>query len=678
LVDLSATEHITLFVGSGTTVAAVPLVEGMLALADDYAEYLPDGAGLVEALDRARADHPRNDIDTYLAYRRAFAAWVAGNEFDVVAQEAVLRAYQSTDPTALSSRGRWQRIEAPLGERLERDVDAWALPDGIAALGSLLAALPDRFNERVLTTNFDPLLEVAIRRCGGTATTVRLGPDGPDRRVDEGDGSIHVFHLHGYWRPDPEYRQRLLHDPDYLTERRPTLARRVAEQVRSSVVCVVGYSGWDGLFASALNSIAAQGRALTVLWAAHSADERTSRLADVLGARLSEAIPQRMRPVVEIFAGVDSDALFPALARGFGVTVPARRSRVRTVRHGHWERELISEPGTHPPDDLVDLLRQLDRRYRWERWLSSSSATPTLVFWPVRLRSTPSVIHMVQALAAAALSARGAAVVACIDDFNVDRSGESMRRFEADVTRWFAEIPESRAPRLESLRDFIERNEIHGYPRETAAMKRPIGPWGVAQEVFGERNPSVLSVLMATKIIPDLPTDRLANSADLILRALESQNARRLLTPLTLWSYLNHLLIDRPTDSVITLGGREESRLWELWRDVFDHGVSQLYNPRIHALNNQSLMLRWSDTDELRSYLDQALARRDWNDNGRYFCWLVQNAFLLPTYLATKPAERFRGIRLDSWAAVQEAVKSDRSIADTIARHVSDLYLGRS
>ena len=59
LVDLSATEHITLFVGSGTTVAAVPLVEGMLALADDYAEYLPDGAGLVEALDRARADHPR-------------------------------------------------------------------------------------------------------------------------------------------------------------------------------------------------------------------------------------------------------------------------------------------------------------------------------------------------------------------------------------------------------------------------------------------------------------------------------------------------------------------------------------------------------------------------------------------------------------------------------------------
>jgi hypothetical protein len=80
----------------------------------------------------------------------------------------------------------------------------------------------------------------------------------------------------------------------------------------------------------------------------------------------------------------------------------------------------------------------------------------------------------------------------------------------------------------------------------------------------------------------------------------------------------------------------------------------------------------------LQSYLDEAIDRGGWEENGRYFSWLVQNAFLLPTYLANKPAPRSHGIRLDSWSTVREVVHTDRSIVELIAEHVSGLYLGRS
>jgi len=58
------------------------------------------------------------------------------------------------------------------------------------------------------------------------------------------------------------------------------------------------------------------------------------------------------------------------------------------------------------------------------------------------------------------------------------------------------------------------------------------------------------------------PPAELVKNADMIIRALQSESARRLLTPFTVWAYLNHLLQDRSIISVMTLGGHKESRLW--------------------------------------------------------------------------------------------------------------------
>jgi hypothetical protein len=663
-------DGLALLVGSGLSGAVLPRIAGLLDLADEYAQNRADGGDLTAALQRARATHD-DVVQIYVAYRREFAAWVSGTEFDVVVQEAVLQAYRPADGAPIPNHGRWQRVDEALGERLERDLVSWELPHGTAALGYLLANKPDLFYSRVLTTNFDPLLEIAIRRAGHDATTLTFHPDGANDVHGPPDDSIRVYHLHGFWRPSGNGHRRLLHDVPSPAERRsPALLDWVRRLIWADTVCVIGYSGWDGLFLDALREVTRTGRTPRVLWAAHTAD-------DAARTRLAGWLRERTGCTVEVFGGVDSDTALPVVATSLGL-MPARTAPTRhRVRHLGWERELISEQGIAPPDDCLDLLRQLDRRFQWGRsWAADKRPEPPeLLFWPVRLRaSKPSVIHMAQALAAAAISARRVHVIACLDDYGTADLPDSRERFERAVRRWFRQVPDSVEPEVVSLREEIERTEIRG--TGTDGMVRPTHPWDVAREVYGERNPSLLSVLVASKVVPDVPTDRLMDHAPVILRALASQSARRLLTPLTLWSYLHRLLPRWPAARVITLGGREESSFWELWHSSFDHPINQLYNPYIKSLTNESLMVRWSTPDELRSYLDQRLAAGDGEEEGQYFHWLIQNAFLLPSYLAGQPLPVVHGVRLDSWPSILASVKADPSTLDLVVERVCATYLG--
>jgi hypothetical protein len=665
---------VTFLIGSGVTAGAVPGVRGMLALADEYARTYPAGAGLRKELAFARAETAGDDIALYQRYRRAFGAWIEGDEFDIVAQEAVLRAYRPSSPS-FSGRGRWQRVEAALGQSLERDLQGWTLPEGVAALGGLVAALPHFVQGQALTTNFDPLLEIAIARAGATAVSVPLQAGAPSL-VEAPDRAVLVHHLHGFWRADPEGGwPRLMHDPHYLREHGDQLAQQVSELVTTDMVCVIGHSGWDGIAAEALRLTALAGHELTVLWAARAASGAQA-LEDRFRAQLAARRSPGRRLTARFFPGADSNVVLPRLADRLAVAVGRRQTVERRYPHDHWERELISEPGTAPPAGRLALVRQLDRRFQWERSFSGEPTEPRLIFWPVRLRARPSVINMVQSLAAAALSARGAKVVVCLDDYWVDDRERRTERFRHEVRRWFDLVPDANWPEIVPLQELLERDETDGEPEDVEALRRPTRPWDVAREALGERNPSVLNLLMAAKVIPDIPPEQLAENAETIVRALESRNARLLLTPFTLWAHLNKLLLGMPTASVMTLGGREEKTLWDMWRLVFNHGVHQLYNPTINSLTNQSLMVRWTDVDDLRAYLTQALADDDWAMSGHYLRWLVQNAFLLPTYLRNGTPPTFRGVRLDSWQAVRDMIAADPAVLDLIAKDVSGLYLG--
>jgi hypothetical protein len=650
--------QITLILGSGMTMPAVPGLAEIIELADRYAAGLGDDGELTQALRQAREElGPQGlPIEVYLTYRRVFTARRSPGEFDVVAQQAVLAGYRAPDLSSspLATHGIWQRVDLRLGERVENSLDWWELPAGINAIGRLLAWRPDEFGNALLTTNFDPLLEVAVRLTGRQAVSVPVAPDGrPDRRP-EGEGAVQVFHLHGFWRPVSEAsRSPLLHDPAPDAVATQEACRALAELITGDRVVVAGYSGWDDVVTGALRAVA-ETRPVRVLWALHDGPFPT---------------PERLGPLATFYTGIDGDRLFTRLADR--LQIPANTPRAdprRRVRHLDWERELFSQPGNIAPSGVLPLLRQLERRYGWGVDWAGEPQTPRLLFWPVRLRARASLINAVQALTAAALSRRGVRVVVCLDDFGVTDRPEVSATFAADLRRWMRRVDPDADPTIASLSDYVEE-----HPRSD--LLRPADPWSVARIFYGERNPSLYSVLAAIKVVPHLALHDLERNATAIVQTLLSKDANRLLTPLTTWAFLHNILETEPAAEVMAYAGSDERLLWEQFREHFGLGGTLLYNPYIKHLTNESRMVRWTTAAELRTYLTSTKELPGWGEEGGYVHWLVHNAFLLPRYLTRSDFPEAGGYRLDSWAAFAAALDKGAPVLDLLAQDVSDFYL---
>ncbi|GAA0726322.1 SIR2 family protein [Dactylosporangium roseum] len=655
-------EQITLILGAGMTMPAVPGLAGIVALAERYAAGLGDDGELTQALRQAREelDARAAPIEVYLAYRRVFTARRSPGEFDVIAQQAVLAGYRAPDlaSSPLATHGIWQRVDLRLGERVENSLDWWELPAGVRAVGRLLAWRPDEFGNSVLTTNFDPMLEVAVRLTGRQALSVPVDAAGrPDRRP-ESEGAVQVFHLHGFWRPVGEAaRSPLLHDPAPDAQASAAACRAIADLITGDRVVVVGYSGWDDVVTGALRAVR-EVRPVRVLWA----------LQEDGGP--SAALSERLGDLAAYYPGVDGDELFTRLADRLQVPATAPRADPRRrVRHLDWERELFSQPGNVAPAAVLPLLRQLERRYGWGVDWAGEPQPPRLLFWPVRLRGQASLINAVQALTAAALSQRGVRVVVCLDDLGVAERAELGVAFAADLRRWMRRIDPAADPSVVSLHDYIE--ESHREP----SLLRPTDPWSVARIFYGERNPSLYSVLAAIKVVPHLALHDLEQNAAAIVQTLLSKDANRLLTPLTTWAYLHHLLDTEPAAQVMAYAGSDERLLWEQFREHFGLGGTLLYNPYIRHLTNESRMVRWSSAAELRAYLTSTKELPGWGEEGGYVHWLVQNAFLLPRYLTRGEFPEAGGHRLDSWAAFAAALDNGAPVLDLLAQDVSDFYL---
>ncbi|WP_432840615.1 SIR2 family protein [Dactylosporangium sp. CA-092794] len=653
---------VTLILGAGMTMPAVPGLEELIELAERYAAGLGDDGELTQALRQAReALGPYAlPIEVYLTYRRVFTARRSPGEFDVVVQQGVLAAYRAPDLSSspLATHGIWQRVDLRLGERLEHSLDWWEVPPGVQAVGRLLAGRPDEFRNGLLTTNLDPLIEVAVRRTGRQSVSVAVSPDGRPSRRPDSDGAVQVFHLHGFWRPiGAEHREPLLHEPQSDASVPEATCDALAELINGDVVVVVGYSGWDDLVTGALRAVA-RFRPVRVLWALH----------DAAPLRL----PDRLPGIVTFYTDIDGDRLFPALADR--LEVPSSGPRVdprRRVRQLEWERELFSQPGNTAPEAVLPLLRQLERRYGWGVDWASEPQRPRLLYWPVRLRARASLINAVQALTAGALAVRGVRVTICLDDFGVPGRAELSRSFAADLRRWMRRVDPGAAPEVASLQDFV----ASARPGPAGSALRPTDPWSVARVFYGESNPSLYSVLAAIKVVPHLALHDLERNASAIVQTLLSKDANRLLTPMTTWAYLHHLLETEPAAEVMAYSGSDERLLWEQFREHFGLGGTLLYNPYIRHLTNESRMVRWASAAELRAYLASTRSLPGWGEEGGYVHWLVQNAFLLPRYLTGAEFPEAGGYRLDSWAAFAAALDQGVPVLDLLAEDVSAFYL---
>ncbi|RSM58296.1 hypothetical protein DMB66_30085 [Actinoplanes sp. ATCC 53533] len=663
-------DQITLLVGSGVTATVIPRVRGVLEIADSFAAGRNDDGALERALEQARAELVgTRPIDAYRVYRRVLTDWVSAGAFDVIAQQAVLKAYAAPDPmeSPLATHGLGQRLERGVGEGVENDRFSWQLPRGVQALGHLLAQVPEAFDHRVLTTNFDPLLEIAIRSARGRAVSLPMDTRGATGSSGSTDGAVRVFHLHGFWRPTLHVRgPQLLHDPARLVENKLLIAA-TADLIRGDTVCVIGTSDWAGTLTAAI-AAAARTRPVRVLWALNDPDAATA-LSTAERLREATGVP------VECFPGVDSERFFPALAERVQVPVPPRATGLRhRVRHHSWERQLVSQPGTQPPRDVPGLLLQLERRFGWVNQ-QRGTVGPIRLLWPVRLRSRASVIHMVQAFAAGALARLGVEVRVCIDDVG-SRDIDATASFRADLERWIDHTGHGAVREFVSLSEFLER--VQAQPADTSpeSLLRPTDPWSVARTFYGEHNPSLYSLLAAVKAVPNLTSwDELEKNAWQIVQSVLRTDANRLLTPLTLWPYLNSMLLESATNDVMTLGGRDEAILWAQWRQTFGFGPGHLYNPYIKSLKHDAQMLRWSSEEELSRHLHRTRELPGWDLEGSYVPWLFQNALLLPGYLNNEPVPETEDFPLDSWAAFVAAIEDGRPVLDLLAARVTELFL---
>ena len=663
-------DQITLLLGSGVTAGVIPRVRGVLEIADSFAAGRNDEGALERALEQARAELVgARPIDVYRAYRRVFTDWVSAGAFDVIAQQAVLKAYAAPDPmeSPLATHGLGQRLERGVGEGVENDRFSWQLPRGVEALGHLLTQVPEAFDHRVLTTNFDPLLEIAVRSAGGRAVSLPMDPRGTFGYSGGTDGAVRVFHLHGYWRPTLHVRgPQLLHDPARIAEN-DLLTAATADLIRGDTVCVIGSSDWAGTLTAAI-AAAARTRPVRVLWALNDPDA-AGALSTAERLREATGLP------VECFPGVDSDRLFPALAERAQVPVPPRATGLRhRVRHHSWERQLVSQPGTKPPRDVPGLLLQLERRFGWINQ-QRGTVGPIRLLWPVRLRARASVIHMVQAFVAGALARLGVEVRICIDDVG-SRDIDAVATFRADLERWIDHTGHGAVREFVSLSDFLERVQREPAGTSPESLLRPTDPWSVARTFYGEHNPSLYSLLAAVKAVPNLTSwDELESNAWPIVQSVLRTDANRLLTPLTLWPYLNSMLLESATNDVLTLGGRDEAILWAQWRQTFGFGPGHLYNPYIKSLKHDAHMLRWSSEDELRRHLHRTRELPGWDAEGSYVPWLFQNALLLPGYLNSEPVPETEDFPLDSWAAFVAAIEDGKPVLDVLAERVTGLFL---
>jgi hypothetical protein len=220
-----ASKPITFVVGSGLPMPVPPSDRGV-----------PGTGKIVELICgelRVSTDQYRTHVSPYQSAFRDLLGRRGLDAVNKVVREAVLAARDT--PVAASERKNAVDNRNDACKRMEQDA-GWHLPVGIASLGEMVASWPNRFARILLTSNFDPLLEVSLRNRNKNPVTISCDRDYSLEPLSAGDSPI-VVHFHGFWS-----NGNTLHLPEQLLAPRPNLA----ESVRK-LILRLGRSVHDGL-----------------------------------------------------------------------------------------------------------------------------------------------------------------------------------------------------------------------------------------------------------------------------------------------------------------------------------------------------------------------------------------------------------------------------------------------
>jgi tetratricopeptide (TPR) repeat protein len=288
----------------------VPNVDGIIAMirgefAGDTAELADYEREIAQSCDRR--------------YQDAFR-FLQGNRGQPVANEVIRRAVLRSRTTKNDK----ENLSDAGCRLLESDLEGWTISPSTAALGRLVTNYPTVFGHALLTTNYDPLLEIAIRRAGGQLFRTTLHADG-DLHQTEGDG-CHVIHLHGFW-----YNSDTLNTTRQLTQERPRLKASLTNLLKDRLVVVCGYGGWDDVFTSTLLDLVRDDSAgPEVLWTFF---QKNPVIPSALEDQLTPGIA---RGRVLLYSGIDCNSVLPKLGDSWAAQVepvtPSPQARSNPVQ----------------------------------------------------------------------------------------------------------------------------------------------------------------------------------------------------------------------------------------------------------------------------------------------------------------------------------------------------------
>ena len=323
---------------------------------------VPSVGGVIDLIEREFDEDQRSELRAECTaaenpYQAAFQFLLrrrGQQEVNGVIRQAVARArVMPADGPATP-----YEIDASTPEDVCRsfDVDAagWYLAPGVNAVGRLAAGWPDHFGRTILTTNFDPLVSVAVVRAGGRTFRTLLHRDG-DIGQSTGEAT-QVVHLHGYW-----HGADTLHTPRQLGQARPQLKASLAKLLRDKIVVVVAYGGWDDVFTKALVDVVVEDSSYPeVIWTVR---DQVPTLRPALVDLLAPGID---RGRVAFYGGVDCHSFLPTLAdewRLQGTGAVAMPSTSASLGGGSPTIVAPVQKSEHEPAPTmsVDLNRETDR-----------------------------------------------------------------------------------------------------------------------------------------------------------------------------------------------------------------------------------------------------------------------------------------------------------------------------
>ncbi|MFF4429177.1 SIR2 family protein [Streptomyces sp. NPDC001513] len=314
---------VAFIVGSGISAGAV---DGVRAIVASMRTMIGDPGEI--ALFDGRVTGP-SDAEKYQQAADFALEFRDQDWLNLVIRQAVLGACPDLTP---EERNRLARADEKELEAFERTSPKWRLNPATEGLGRLLQLLPRERRGPVITTNFDPLLEIAVRRAGARASWQQIDLDGKLSRGEDED-AVDIAHVHGYWR-----RGDTLHTVHQLQKPRPQLHGSLRGSLSGHAVVVVGYSGWDDAFSRSLREFAREQdmQRTDLIWCSYDplTDESFSSglLAELLGA------PRR-----SFYHGIDANRLFPGLVDSYVAAVECPHGWRRI------DRPLLDDLGTRTP-----------------------------------------------------------------------------------------------------------------------------------------------------------------------------------------------------------------------------------------------------------------------------------------------------------------------------------------